>query len=181
MVTAISMAVSERMRSSSPVVLIPEDRAWDGKTLSSVMRAFSKFDGQVIMASTIRPTGRTPRGWKIVDMDQATDHWLTGDGEPDGEVAELPPPPTKTIRRNGKPPQSALEKPKTGIVMTTRSAILLETMGYTPEDVAVMSKRTAATIIKEDLAPDKVVIADDGTYSLVKAGKVLQMPPSPDA
>ena len=180
-VTAISMAVSERMRSSSPVVLIPEDRAWDGKTLSSVMRAFSTFDGQVIMASTIRPTGRTPRGWKIVDMDQATEQWLVGDDEPDDEVAELPPPPPKATRKNGKPPKSALEKPKTGIMVTSRSAVLLETMGYTPEDVAVMSKRTAAAIIKEGLAPNKVVIAEDGTYGLVKAGTVLQMPPSPDA
>jgi len=180
-VTAISMAVSERTRSSSPVVLIPEDRAWDGKTLSSVMRAFSKFDGQVIMASTIRPTGRTPRGWQIVDMDQMTDQWLVGDDEAEGEVTELPPPPPKITRKSRKPIRSALEKPKTGIIVTTRSAILLETMGYTPEEVATMSKRTAAVIIKEGLGPDKVVIADDGTYGLVKAGKVLQMPPSPDA
>ena len=184
-VTAIAAAVADGARPTTPAVLIPEDRAWDGKTLSAVMRAFSKFKGQVIMASTIRPTGRTPKGWTIIDMDQATERWVSRDDDdsedqPVAMVTELPAPPVKKAKRKStKKIRSSLEMPTSGVIVTTRSAIILEQMGYSPEDVATMTKDTAATLIADGLAPDKVVLNADGGYSMVKAGKVLPMPPAP--
>ena len=185
-VTAISAAVAENFRPNVPVVLIPEDRAWDGKTLSSVMRAFSAFDGQVIMASTIRPTGRTPKGWTIIDMDKTTVRWTESGDEEDSEdqsaplVANLPTPPEKP-KKPRKKLTSALKIPSSGITVTSRSAVILEEMGYSSEDVDTMSKETAAALIESGLAPEKVVLSADGGYSLAKSGKVLPMPPAPPA
>lgn len=67
--TAVAMGACEYMGAQRPIVLIPEDRAWDPRTLGHVMRAFSRFDGQVILASTIRPLGRPSKEWTIINLD----------------------------------------------------------------------------------------------------------------
>ncbi len=54
-------------------VLTPEERAYDGVTLASVMRALSKAPGQVILTSPIKPRGRTPAGWTILDAGAAAE------------------------------------------------------------------------------------------------------------
>jgi len=163
--TAIAMVVSERLPMKDVSVLIPEDRAWDPKTLSLVMRAYGSFNGQVIMASTIRPKGKVPKGWTIIDMDEVSAAWLGGE-EPEAEEE-----PTKV--------QSALEMPESGVTFTTRSAIILEERGFSPEEVAMMSKQTQDVIIADDLKPGSIVIREDGTYALARGGQVLQLPPSP--
>lgn len=48
-------------------ILTPEERAYDGVTLASVMRALGNAPGQVILTSPIKPRGRTPRGWTIIE------------------------------------------------------------------------------------------------------------------
>jgi hypothetical protein len=54
-------------------VLTPEERAYDGVTLAAVMRALSKAPGQVILTSPIKPRGRTPAGWTILDAGAAAE------------------------------------------------------------------------------------------------------------
>lgn len=66
LVTAVSCTAASVVDEDHAVLLVVEDRAWDSATLASVMRGFSKFDGQVIMQSTTKPKGRVPRGWEIV-------------------------------------------------------------------------------------------------------------------
>lgn len=68
--TAVAMGACESMGVEQPVVLIPEDRAWDSRTLAAVMRGFGAFDGQVILASTIRPHGRPSNVWTIINLDK---------------------------------------------------------------------------------------------------------------
>jgi len=51
-------------------VLTPEERAYDGKTLSSVMRALSEAPGQVLITSPVKPRGRTPKGWTVIDVEE---------------------------------------------------------------------------------------------------------------
>jgi len=165
--TAIAMVVSERLPMKDVAVLIPEDRAWDAKTLSSVMRAYGDFSGQVIMASTVRPKGKVPKGWTIIDMDEESGSWL-GDEEAEEPEEEAP-----------KKVQSALEMPASGVTFTTRSAIILEQRGFSPEEVAMMSKQTQDVVIADDLKPGSIIIREDGTYALARGGKVLQLPPSP--
>jgi hypothetical protein len=166
--TAISMAVVSMGASArEPAILIPEDRAWDGKTLSSVMRSFRNFEGQVIMASTIRPTGRAPAGWTIIDMDKESASWLAPlvDDEPEH---------TDDIRND-----DVIRRPKSKSVVTTASAVAIEMMGYSSGQISVMTRETAAAIIKKKLKPADITIDDDGGYSLNKGGKVLNLPTPP--
>ena len=67
LVTAISCAGADSMSGANPMLLVVEDRAWDAATLASVMRALNKFDGQIIIQSTVKPKGRMPKGWDIVE------------------------------------------------------------------------------------------------------------------
>ena len=78
-----------------------------------------------------------------------------------------------------EPVQSALEIPDQGVNVTTRSAIILEQRGFSPEEVALMSKQTQDVAIADDLKPGSIAIRDDGSYALVGGGQVLQLPPSP--
>ena len=54
-------------------ILTPEERAYDGVTLAAVMRALGKAPGQVILTSPIKPRGRTPRGWTIIEAGSAAE------------------------------------------------------------------------------------------------------------
>ena len=54
-------------------ILIPEERAYDGVALAALMRALSSAPGQVILTSPIKPRGRTPAGWTIVEAGEAND------------------------------------------------------------------------------------------------------------
>lgn len=167
-VTAIAMSVAEGLDDSLPAILIPDDRAWDGKTLSSVMRGFSKFDGQVIMASTIRPTGRPPKGWTIIDMDEMSASWDTN------EVVEEP---QETPEKVSK---TSLNHANGGFRVTTRSAVILEQAGFNQERIQSMSRETVASIIKDGLAPENITINNDGSYQIVRSANVLPMPPAPE-
>jgi hypothetical protein len=168
LVTAISAAVADGIRKTTPIVLIPEDRAWDSKTIASAIRAFSNFDGQVIMASTVRPSGRIPKDWTFIDMDKVTAEWLgaPSDADPSDEDD-----------------QEEYEVVETEQRVDGQSAALLSQMGYDEDDVARIKKSAAASIIRDSLSPDKVVIRSDGTITSPKAGKILPMslplPPPP--
>jgi len=169
-VTAISMAVSESLPSNHPAVLIPEDRAWDGKTLASVMRGFSNFDGQVIMASTIRPTGRPPKGWTIIDMDEISAGWCSSEVEEvQPEIEEAPVKKTSINHASG------------GFRVTTRSALILEETGFDNDLIQTMSRETVAAIIKDGLLPENVSVNADGSYQVIRSSNVLPMPPAPNA
>jgi hypothetical protein len=170
-VTSIAMAVSEGLHESAPAILIPEDRAWDGKTLSAVLRSFSNFEGQVIMASTIRPTGRPPKGWTVIDMDQVSKSWCTVDSVDEEElpVEEVVVSKTSINHANG------------GFRVTSRSSLILEDSGFASDDIQMMSRDTVASIIRDGLSPTNVHINEDGGYHIVRSSNVLPMPPAPKA
>ena len=181
--TAVSMAVSETLLPSQPTVLIPEDRAWDGKTLASVMRGYNKFNGQVLMASTVRPIGRAPKGWTIINMDEVTASWLgeeDGLSSEEGEVVEMPEPVKSQVKTKlRKKADAPIKRAETGLIVTTRSALVLQGMGYSSEDTDKMSKETAAALITQGIAPGTVTIKGDGSYAELKAGRVFNLPPVP--
>ena len=171
-VTAIAMAVTDSLPDDYPAVLIPEDRAWDGKTLASVMRGFSSFDGQVVMASTTRPAGKTPKGWTIIDMDEVSASWL---GSTDEKVVEEVVEQTKPVSK------TSLNHASGGFRVTSRSALILEEMGFDKDDIQLMSRDTVSQIIKSSISPDNVRVKEDGSFYTVKSGNVLTLPPSPKA
>ena len=49
-------------------ILAPEERAYDGVTLAAMMRGLSEAAGQVILTSTVKPRGRTPKGWTVIEV-----------------------------------------------------------------------------------------------------------------
>ena len=49
-------------------ILVPEDRAWDAKTLRSVLQGLSDYRGQVIVATTIKPFRGVPAGWSMLEV-----------------------------------------------------------------------------------------------------------------
>ena len=48
-------------------ILTPEERAYDGVTLAAIMRALSDTPAQVILTSPIKPRGRNPAGWMVIE------------------------------------------------------------------------------------------------------------------
>lgn len=141
--TAVAMAVA----GDRPAMLIPEDRAWDSKTLKSVMQAFAAFPGQVVLASTTRPAGRLPKGWDMIDMDA----WLASQPMPE-EASE---PETET------PSDAPAE-------FSARSKRMLSGLGFEAVDIGMMSAQSAAEIIDNGLLAHQVVIRKDGTWAQAK-------------
>ena len=54
------------------VIYTPEERAFDPNTLRSVMQALSESPGQVILTSPVKPSGRIPKGWTIIETNPTT-------------------------------------------------------------------------------------------------------------
>jgi hypothetical protein len=57
---------SAQASSSTPCVLVPEDRAWDRDTLGRVMASLAASPFQVIIMSTVKPD--PVEGWSLVDL-----------------------------------------------------------------------------------------------------------------
>jgi hypothetical protein len=140
--TAVAMAIVGDQTS----LLIPEDRAWDSKTLKSVMQAFSAFPGQVVLASTERPSGRLPKGWDMINMDD----WLKQQA-----VAEEP------------EEEAKVEAPKVsnGKGVSKSSHRILKGMGFAPKLIKVMLADTAAELIRLGVVAKQVRINNDGSWS----------------
>ena len=169
---SIAMAVSDTLPDNYPAVLVPEDRAWDAKTIAAVMRGYSDFSGQVVMASTTRPAGRTPKGWTIIDMDEVSASWCADE---EAQVIE-------EVDQEEKPvSKTSLNHASGGFRVTTRTALILEGMGYEADVIQSMSRETVSSIIKSGISPENVRVKDDGSYYTVDAGNVLSLPPSPSA
>ena len=173
-ITAVSMAVTSKLKKDDPAILVPYDRAWDTRTLSAVMRGFLAFEGQVIIASTVRPMGRPPKGWTIIDMDKVSKTWV--EGEKDEEAETEPEPKAKR-----KAPVRKKVRNEGGISVISRSARKLEEMGYNVADVLTMSKETAKHLIDNNIEPTLVEILPDGGFKVVKVDNVLpiNLPPAP--
>ena len=66
---------------NSPTVLIPDERAFDPDTLRAAMVALTDAPAQVIFTSPIKPAGRLPAGWSLIEVGaQSTD--ISGGGTP---------------------------------------------------------------------------------------------------
>ncbi len=171
-IVAVSMAVTAKMSKSDPAILIPYDRAWDTRTLSAVMRGFLSFEGQVVIASTVRPMGRPPKGWTIIDMDEVSKTWVEGEKVVEDVAVPEPQekkPARKKVRNDG------------GLSVISRSAKKLEERGFLMVDILTMTKETAAHLIENNLDPSLTEILPDGSFKVVKADNVvpINLPPAP--
>jgi len=170
--TAIAMTICDNLNSNIPVLLVPEDRAWDGVTLAAVMRGYCEFDGQVVIASTVKPAGRIPKGWTIVEMDQVTADWTQGEEATPAPEAD---PVVEEVKAE-EPPTPIVKKPKRRRRKVSKeTAEIMSGMGYTVMDIRYMSKQTAADIMQHSYGSDKLTINEDGTYTLA----AKELPPAP--
>ena len=89
-VTMAIASVASQGRAGIPVI-VPEDRAWDPVTLANAMRALTDAPGQVIICTTVKPKGRAPKGWTVIDVtrDAPKEPEVTEEQEV-AEVAEEP-------------------------------------------------------------------------------------------
>lgn len=64
----MAMSVGILAPTSRLAVIVPEERAFDPKTLAAVMVALADAKQQVIITSPVAPAGRLPKGWTLVDL-----------------------------------------------------------------------------------------------------------------
>jgi hypothetical protein len=152
--TAIAMAVTNRSLSpSSPSVLIPEDRAWDQRTLASVMREYGKFEGQVVIASTVRPRGRPSKAWTIIDLER--DPLFVSD------IEVLPVEEAEETR---------IDSEEGPVVVRRSSAMrLLRNLGYNDEVIERMSTETSLEITTSGFLAEHTTVHEDGTFSVSRS------------
>ena len=171
-ITAVSMAVTSTLDTDDPAILVPYDRAWDTRTLSAVMRGFLSFEGQVIIASTVRPMGRPPKGWTVIDMDTVSKEWVHGPEAPEApEVGSV---------RKTEPARKKVRNER-GLSVISRSAKKLEERGYHMADILTMTKETARHLIDNNVEPHAVTITSDGEFKMRKVDNILpiNLPPTP--
>lgn len=128
---AISMAISANAPANQPVLVMPEDRGWDASTLSDVLSAWDKFDGQVVIGTPTRPT-KVPSGWRVIDLN------------PTVEAAPVEAP---SIVEAAKPTFKVF-------VPSPAMGAMLKALGYTDADISQMTRESAAQIIAGGVTAD---------------------------
>ena len=151
-------------------VIIPEDRAFDPNTLRSVLKAFSSYEGQVLLTAIARPKGRLPKGWTVVDLyDAPLCPAPVEETEPVEEVAE--------VEEISVVPEAALPKPPVrndsngGTTTIRRGGVnkgygnkILAVLGYTEDEISKMSNDTLTAVIRDGLLARDTSIHDDGSF-----------------
>lgn len=154
---AIAMVVATSAPAGVPVLAIPEDRGWDGTTLSQVMRAWSDFDGQVVIATTTKPV-RPPKDWKVIELGAPEEDPVLADVLADGPFPE-PPTPVSTF----KPSQTMYA--------------MLKALGFDDHQVGCFTDESAAVVVSNGMTASQVDILPGGVIRPVGEGSnVLTMP-----
>lgn len=66
----LALAGASTPTEADVAILVPEDRAWDAKTLRNALEGLVNYPGMVIITSTIKPFRGAPKGWHMIDMDE---------------------------------------------------------------------------------------------------------------
>lgn len=107
-VTCAMCAAVNDLRPTPLTIIVPDDRAWDPETLSSVLSALSACKLQILMSSTVQPAEPPPSVWRVFDLDvpEATDQ-MDLPLPPRREPVVAPPEPPKAPA----PPPAVEEEP----------------------------------------------------------------------
>jgi energy-coupling factor transporter ATP-binding protein EcfA2 len=62
---------STKPEKDSLIVFVPEERAFDPETLRAVLIALTNAPGQVIITTPVKPSGKLPKGWTLVETQHA--------------------------------------------------------------------------------------------------------------
>ena len=179
MLTAIAMATAASRPASEPVILIPEDRAFDPRTLAAVMRGYNKFDGQVIMASTVRPRGRPSKHWTIIDLDTeplaVVEAAPDPESEPETEATPEPEPVPEPVAEPALAARTILRKDSAAI--TGRNLRILKGLGYDDDAISQLTPKQADEIVKAGHLAANVEISNGAVT--VRNTALPSLPPPP--
>jgi len=158
---AIAMTVASSAQSNVPVLVVPEDRGWDGTTLAQVMRSWSSFDGQVVIATTTKPV-RPPKDWKIIELGAVQEE------EEDPVLTDVLGP------RGGSPaPESPINEFKPSQMMYA----MLKALGFDDHQVGCFTEESAAAVVSKGLTAAQIDILPGGIIHPIGEGSnVLTMP-----
>ena len=177
--TAIAMATAASRPASEPVILIPEDRAFDPRTLAAVMRGYNKFDGQVIMASTVRPRGRPSKHWTIIDLDTeplaVVEAAPEPESEPETEATPEPEPVPEPVAEPALAARTILRKDTAAI--TGRNLRILKGLGYDDDAISQLTPKQADEIVKAGHLAANVEISNGAVT--VRNTTLPSLPPPP--
>ena len=126
---AIAMAISRAAHAHQPVLVMPEDRGWDANTLTHVLSAWGKFEGQVVIGTPTKPK-KVPAGWTVIEL-----------GATDAEPVEVEP----SIVEAAKPTFKVF-------VPSPTMGAMLKALGYTDAAIAQMTRESASQIIANGVA-----------------------------
>jgi hypothetical protein len=126
---AIAMAISQAAHAHQPVLVMPEDRGWDANTLTHVLSAWGKFEGQVVIGTPTKPK-KVPAGWTVIEL-----------GATDAEPVEVEP----SIVEAAKPTFKVF-------VPSPTMGAMLKALGYTDAAIAQMTRESASQIIANGVA-----------------------------
>lgn len=146
---ALSMAISAGAPADRPVLVMPEDRGWDGDTLSKVLSAWSAFDGQVVIGTPTKPK-KVPKGWTVIELGKV-------EAEPEAVVEAAPvAPPPAAAPVAGVPPVTVppmSDKPVMQVFVASPSMwAMLRALGYTNGQISALNRESAANIIANGIA-----------------------------
>ena len=129
-------------------IVVPEDKGFDPQTLAEVMRRFRRFKGQIIMTSCIRPKGKKPASWTVLDIEEA----LVLRGAAVAEVVEDP---------TDAPIIDSKKKAR-------HITLLLQSWGYPQKDIDILTPKSAQDIIENEWMPRDVEVGPAGTIVYIR-------------
>lgn len=147
-VTAVACAASDSIDPTEPILLVVDDRAWDSETLAEVMKGLGKFQGQVVIQSTVKPKGRMSSDWNVV----SSDDFLSQFG----------------IKKK----KTATRKKR----ITKMQKNMLTALGFKDDDIKGMNYESAQEITSKGVAAANVDLHDDGSWSMKEGGNLRVMP-----
>ena len=142
---ALAMAAAD---TSELCIIVPEDKGFDPQTLADIMRRFRRFKGQIIMTSCVRPKGKKPAGWTVLNIEEAL--VLRG-----AAVAEVIADPTDA-------PDVDIKKKARHITL------LLQSWGYPQKAIDVLTPESAQDIIRNEWMPHDVEVGPLGSITFIR-------------
>ena len=112
------------------------------------MKVLQKFNGQVVIQSTIKPKGRIPGAWTVVESKNFLEQFNV----------------FKTLTL----------KPAKKITKLQRS--MLEALGFAEDEVLIMTTETAEDLTSKGVAASNVELDEDGGWQLRDGGNLRVLP-----
>lgn len=87
----LALAAAEAPEGDDHLALFyPPERALDSKRLAATMRGLTNASGQVLLTSPVKPSGRTPKGWTVLKVEDCfvSDEQLEAEDAAATEAAE---------------------------------------------------------------------------------------------